>query len=251
MSNLLHHAGLFFKRNGATILTCLGGAGVVATTITAVKATPKALILLEEAKQEKGEELTKWEVCKTTAPVYIPTVLFGVSTIVCIVGANVLNKRQQAAIVSAYALLENSYKEYRAKVKELYGTEADKKVNEEIAKDHYEETDIQAKDDKQLFYDAFSKRYFESTIEDVLTAEYELNRTIAIHGGAFLNEYYEWLDLPTTIEGKELGWSHGILESMYWTYWVDFDHNKVVMDDGLECTIISMVQEPVIDFAYY
>lgn len=251
MNNLLHHAGLFFKRNGATILTCLGGAGVVATTITAVKATPKALVLMEEARQDKGEELTKWEVCKTTAPVYIPTALFGVSTIACIVGANMLNKRQQAAIVSAYALLENSYKEYRVKVKELCGTEADKKVNEEIAKDKYEETDIQVKDNKQLFYDAFSKRYFESTMNEVLVAEYEINRDIATVGGAYLNDYYEWLDLETTVEGKELGWSSGILESMYWTNWVDFDHNKVVMDDGLECTIITMVQEPVIDFAYY
>lgn len=251
MNNLLHHAQIFFKRNGATILTCLGGAGVVATTITAVKATPKALVLIEEAKREKGEELTKWEVCKTAAPVYIPTVLFGASTIVCIVGANVLNKRQQAALVSVYALIENSYKEYRAKVKELYGTEADKKVNEEIAKDKYEETDIQVKDDKELFYDAFSKRYFESTMADVLTAEYELNRIITTAGGVYLNDYYEWLDLETTVEGKELGWSTGILESMYWTNWVDFDHNKVVMDDGLECTIITMVQEPVIDFAYY
>lgn len=251
MSTLLHHAQVFFKRNGATILTCLGGAGVVATTITAVKATPKALTLLEEAKQEKGEELTKWEICKTTVPVYIPTVLFGVSTIACIVGANVLNKRQQAALVSAYALIENSYKEYRTKVKELYGTETDKKVNEEIAKDKYEETDILVQDDKELFYDAFSGRYFESTKVDVLQAEYELNRIISTEGGAYLNEFYEWLPLEETIEGKELGWSIGILESMYWTSWIDFDHNTVMLEDGLECTIITMMQEPVIDFAYY
>ena len=251
MSTLLHHAQVFFKRNGATILTCLGGAGVVATTITAVKATPKALTLLEEAKQEKGEELTKWEICKVTAPVYIPTVLFGVSTITCIVGANVLNKRQQAALVSAYALIENSYKEYRTKVKELYGTETDKKVNEEIAKDKYEETDISVQDDKELFYDAFSKRYFESTKTDVLQAEYEINRLISTEGGAYLNEFYEWLPLEETIEGKEFGWSIGILESMYWTSWIDFDHNTVTLDDGLECTIITMLQEPVIDFAYY
>ena len=35
-------------------------------------------------------------------------------------------------------LLENSYKDYRAKVKELYGEEADKKIREEMAKDDYE-----------------------------------------------------------------------------------------------------------------
>ena len=53
------NARLFVKRNASTILTGLGSIGVVATTITSVKAIPKALRLIEEAKQEKGEELTK------------------------------------------------------------------------------------------------------------------------------------------------------------------------------------------------
>lgn len=53
------NARLFVKRNPSTILTCLGGVVVVATKITAVKATPKALQLIEEAEKEKGEKLTK------------------------------------------------------------------------------------------------------------------------------------------------------------------------------------------------
>ena len=48
---------LFAKRNVSIVLTCLGGVGVVATTVLAVKATPKALQLIEEEKQKKGEEL--------------------------------------------------------------------------------------------------------------------------------------------------------------------------------------------------
>lgn len=32
----------FWHRNASTFLTCLGGAGVVATAVMAVKATPKA-----------------------------------------------------------------------------------------------------------------------------------------------------------------------------------------------------------------
>lgn len=45
---------LFTKRNTSTVLTCLGGVGVVATTVLAVKAMPKALQLIEEEKQKKG-----------------------------------------------------------------------------------------------------------------------------------------------------------------------------------------------------
>lgn len=92
-------------RHTSTVLTCLGGIGVVATSIMAIKATPKALELIEEAKKEKGEELSKWETVKVAAPKYIPAMMTGVATIACIFGANVLNKRQQASLISAYASL--------------------------------------------------------------------------------------------------------------------------------------------------
>ena len=51
----------FWHRNASTVLTCLGGVGLVATTVLAIKATPKALQLIEEEKRKKGEELSKWE----------------------------------------------------------------------------------------------------------------------------------------------------------------------------------------------
>lgn len=44
---------------------------------------------------------------------YSPAVAIGASTIACIMGANALNRRQQVALTSAYALDQNSYKEYK------------------------------------------------------------------------------------------------------------------------------------------
>lgn len=251
MNKLLVKSGRFLKRNSSTILTCVGAAGVVATTVMAVKATPKATRLLEEARKEKGEELTKFEVVKIAGPVYIPTVITGVSTIACIFGANVLNKRKQAALMSAYALLDNSYKDYRNKVEELHGEEANKKIREEIAKDKYEETDISVDGDKQLFYDMFSERYFESTPEEVLMAQYEINRRLATWGGATLNEFYELVGIPATDYGEFLGWSAGTLMETYWEAWLEFYHEKAVMEDGLECIIITFGVEPMYDFEYY
>lgn len=127
---------VFFKKNGGTILTCLGAAGVIGTAVTAVKATPKAMLLLNEAKKEKGESLTKLEMIKVAGPLYIPSVLIGVSSIACILGSNVLNKQKQAALVSAYTMLDQSYKEYKNKVVEMYGKEVDKAVEEELSKDN-------------------------------------------------------------------------------------------------------------------
>ena len=61
MSNLLNKAHLFLKRNSSSILTGIGAAGVVVTSVMAVKATPKAINIIKEAKEEKREDLTAIE----------------------------------------------------------------------------------------------------------------------------------------------------------------------------------------------
>ena len=248
MNKVLRHSKLFIKRNSSTILTCVGGVGVVATAVMAVKATPKALVRLEEAKQEKGEELTKFEKVQVAGLTYVPAALVGISTIACIFGANALNKKQQAALMSAYALLDNSFKEYKAKTEELYGEDANDRIEEEIVKDHYKEEEIEVDDNKLLFYDDYSGRYFESTMEDVLRAELEINKLLCVCGGAYLNEFYDALGIPTVDYGEHMGWSTFMMLETYWDSWLDFEHKKVTMDDGLECYIITMSFEPEFGF---
>ena len=255
---LVHRSKLFVKRNSSTILTVLGGAGVVATSIMAVKATPKALTLLEQAKEEKGEALTELEVVQTVAPVYIPTIIVGASTIACIISANILNKRHQASIAGAYALVDSSFKEYKKKLKELYGEETHNEVINAIAVEKAEDMyirnaymcgtcDLGVEDsgsEPRLFYDMHSGRYFESTIEQVLNAEYHLNRNYVLRGFAYLNELYEFLGIEETDYGSVLGWAPND-DGMYW---IEFDHRKAILDDGLEVYIIDMPFEPTYDF---
>lgn len=248
---LLHQSKLFLNRNASTILTCLGGVGVVATAVLAVKETPKALKVLERAEEEKGEELTKMEIIKVAGPVYIPSVLVGVSTIACIFGSNMLNKRTQASLMSAYALLDNSYKEYRNKVGELYGEDANEKITEELAKDKYKEDEIPVSDDKKLFYDEFSGRMFESTINEVQNAEYQINRDLSMRDYATVNEFYEYLKIPPIEGGDELGWSTGMNFDYYWQSWIDFGHKKTLINDDLECIIITMFGEPTVGWDNY
>ena len=248
MNSLLSKSKIFFKRNGSTILTCVGSAGVVATTILAVKTTPKAIRLIDQAAMEKGEELTKLEVVKVAGPAYIPTIMTGVTTIACIFGSNVLNKRQQASLISAYALLDNSYKEYKNKVKELLGEEGHAEIRDAIAKDHYEVADLAIEPDKELFYDEFSDQYFQATLVDVLNAEYNVNRDIQTQGWATLGDFYAELGIEDYDDGGALGWSEGGNFARYWQSWLDFSHTKTVLDDGLECTIITIWGEPYMEY---
>jgi hypothetical protein len=261
MNNLLRNTKVFWKRNGSTILTCAGAVGVVTTSVMAVKATPKALEKIDKAKEEKGEELTTMETVRVAAPSYIPTILIGASTIACIFGANVLNKRSQAALASAYALLDNSFKEYKEALKELYGEEAHQNIMDHIAIEKAKEVgvsgsyfatscDLTADDscgDPVLFYEEYSNRYFEATIEQVINAEYHLNRNYILRGYSYLNELYEFLGLELTEYGDVMGWT----PTDEGEYWVEFNHRKVVLDDGLECYILEMPFEPKYDFLEY
>ena len=54
MNKIAYKSALFIKKNSSTILTCVGAVGVVATAVTSVKATPKALSMLEQAREEKS-----------------------------------------------------------------------------------------------------------------------------------------------------------------------------------------------------
>ena len=247
----------FIKRNASTILTCIGVAGVVATAVMAVKETPKALTLLEDAKENKGEELTKWEKVRIAGPVYIPSVITGAATIACIFGSNVISKHQQAVLLSAYALLDNSYKEYKKKTDELYGEEAETHIRKEIAKDKYTGDEKILDDNKEQFFDFYSGRYFESTKEAVMRAQYETNRALFTNYAVSLNEYYDFLGLEERPEYDLVGWSCRKMEEIYCHPWIEFDHEETIIDgdseydEGLKCTIINMPLEPFIDYLEY
>ncbi len=259
---LFDKAKPFLKKNATTILTSVGAVGVGITAVSAAKGAVKAMTMIKKAEEEKGEELTKIEKFKASAPAYIPATVIGLSTVACIFGAHVLSKKQQAALVSAYALLDASYKEYREKVVEMFDKETDIEIKNAIAKDKYDEnkvvknvvkTDIPEKEfeDTTLFYEEYSNRFFESTLEDVKDAEYHFNRNFALRDYAELNELYEFLGLPQTEIGSILGWSLYAGQAVYGYEWIDFNHVKDVMDDGTEYYRIEMPFAPHADFMDY
>lgn len=251
---------LLLKKGTPTILTCVGSVGVIVTAVLTAKATVKAVGIIEDAKREKEEPLTKSETIMLVGPVYIPSVIVGVSTIACMFGANILNKKQQAMLSSAYALVQSSFKEYKCKLKELYGEETHNKIIDAIAAEKAIEMNLMAPglmsscnlsvedsgSEPKLFYDLYGKRYFEATIEQVIQAEYHFNRNYVLRGYANLNELYEFLGLEQTDYGEVVGW-HAFEEIQ----WVDFDHRKTMLDDGLECYILDMPFGPSDDYLTY
>ena len=236
-------------RSSPTILTVVASVGVIVTTITAVRATPKAIKLLKEAETEKGKNLTKVEIIQVAGPSYIPSALLGISTIVCIFGANAMNQKKQASLMSAYAMLNESYKQYRKAANTVYGEDADNKIHAEMAKDamvsSYEfryqiyNMDMDSESERILFYDLSSKKYFRTTMAAVLNAQYHVNRNLSICGCCSLNEYLSFLGLNEVDGGDELGWDITYMAEEMECYWLDFNNYKTTLEDGLECIIID------------
>lgn len=267
-------AGKALKKAAPTILSCVGAVGVVATAVLTAKATPKATERVIKAKTikmaEKGENLTRMETIGACWTCYAPAAIVGIATIGSIFGANALNRRQQASLMAAYAFLDRSFREYKNSVKEVFGEEGESHVMENIANYNYgnvalpnppaiygnlfgESFDFgETTDEKHLFYDAFSERYFTATFSDVLLAELHTNRNFAINGGEIsCSAFYEFLGLETPDELKPLSW----FVSDYY-YFIDFNHTKQFIDDGVnndpvECWVIEMPYPPTLEALEY
>lgn len=238
-----------------TVLSVLGSIAVVGVTVLSAVKTKDAVLKVDEIEKRRGEKLTKKEIVKVVAPIYIPVAALDVAAIACIMGANTLNQRQQATLMSAYALVERTYSQYKGKVKELYGDEVHENVvkNMEVEElkpcyssvhDPFQHSSVDFGDsdteEKHLFYDQFSMRYFNATFAQVLQAEYHLNRNFLLHDGEnYVNEFYDFLGLDEKPEYSGFGW--WVCEEYLW---IDFNHIKTTMDDGLEVWIIEMVNDP-------
>ena len=247
-------------RDAAPMLLCfIATGGVIGTAVLAAKATPEAesKIRADSRRNHDGDPYayTKKEAIKSAWKCYIPAVGVGVGTVACIFGATILTKRSQASLVAGYSLMKKAYEEYQNKVKELYGQEAHNAVMDEIVKEKCEFPGIYAsgicggsslgidsleQEVKRTFYDVFSKRYFESTLSDVMQAEYHLNRDYVLGRIVTLNELYEFLGIAPVSGGDNLKWSMCDDE----IYWIDFNHRVAILDDGMEVVLIEMVFVP-------
>lgn len=236
--------------NGSTILTFISVIGLVGTVAASIKATKKASNIREKAEQKKGDKLTNLETLKVIFPEYCLPIALGASTIACMVSANVLNKKKQASIISAYTFLDRSYKEYKKKTNNIFGDEADQKIKEALKKDTVERVppwlfppngfeDTYKNCEEFLFYDEYSKKFFKATINEIQMAEYNLNRDFAFRGISSLNDFYNLLGLDQERTGYILGWS-----SEFGYHFIDFSHRKTTIGDGIECYIIDYDTPP-------
>lgn len=232
------------KEHSPEILIGMGIAGAASSVIFAVKATPKAMFLLEEKRQELGvEKLEAKEIIKTAAPVYIPTaVSFGVS-VACIVGASSVNARRNAALTAAYTLSESTLRTYRDKVLETVGEDKEREIRQKAAIEQQQSTPepqtlvVSSAAGQLKCFDSLSGRYFVSTKNEIDKAVNEFNRQLRDDMRISLNDWYDLIGLDTNKLGDMLGWDieRGYVETCY---------ASRLDEDGLPCLVVNYVEPP-------
>ncbi len=210
--NVFKNVGKILKKHSPELLTGIGIAGMVVATVTAVKATPKALQLIEEKESEDGKQMTKSEVVKTTWKCYVPAAITGVCSIGCIIGANSINARRNAALTAAYAISMSDLKSYKEKALEVVGEKKEQAIRDAVAKDKLEQAHVQTREfiptgrGEVKCYDPLTDRCFLSDIETLRKAENTLNKRLRNEMIISANELFIEIGLDECNLGEKLGW---------------------------------------------
>lgn len=255
LSKFARDVRLSLSKHSPEILMGMGIAGMITTTVIAVAATPKALRLIDEKKEElEVDTLTPLETVKTTWKCYLPAAATGAASVMCLVGSNSVHTRRHAALATAYKLSEKAFTEYRDKVVETIGEKKEKTVRDKVSKQQIENNPISNTEvivtgkGQTLFYDQHSGRYFYSSIDKIHRAANKLNHEIntdPFDTGRTLNDFYDEIGLAPTATGDNLGWNTniGLIDVYLSAQMIEEGEHE-----GEPCAVINYMRPPEYGF---
>lgn len=168
LSRAANRAGLQLKKHSPEILVGVGIVSGVAAAVMACKATPKATVVIEDAKntindihrvaaepekfvteehpdlytpEDEKRDLTM-VYAKTgieVVKVYAPAITVGALAITSILAGHNIMRKRYAATVAAYMTLDQNFKDYRNRVIDRFGKELDKELRFNIKAKEIEE----------------------------------------------------------------------------------------------------------------
>lgn len=218
-NNIIRTVGAAVSKHAPELLTAFGIANMFTGVVLAVRATPKAIDILDKAEAEKGDTLTRTEIVADVWKAYIPAAAFCLVSVACFIGSNALNKNRCAALTAAYTLSETALREYKDEVREAVGEQKEQEIHTKAVQKKIDRTPVPDKlvsssealmlpeEERSLCYDAFAGRYFYSDRASIDKAVNALNRQLISDDFASLNDFYDLIGLEHTKMGDLLGWS--------------------------------------------
>jgi len=251
LTNTARQIGKTLTKHSPTILTGLGVAGFISTVVMAVKATPKAMEILEHERNFRLDEygikyddpINIQDTVQLTWKVYTPSALMGLLSIGCVIGATSISNRRTAALSSLFAVAESTLKEYQAKVVETIGENKEKKIRADIAADELKKNPLESKAiivsglDDTLCYDAYTGRYFKGDVEDIKRTINEFNHRLLKEMQIPINDLYFELGLDSVESGRDIGWDveKGLLE---------IDISAKLASGNVPCVVLTFTNKP-------
>ncbi len=220
IKNLINKVLNFTKEHNPEILVGLGVVGMATSTVLAVKATPKALEIMEDKKADLGVTyLTRKEIAQATWKLYAPSVGVGLASAACIILGTSKSIKRNTALATVYALSESTLREYKSKAKEMLGEEKAKELDREVSKARVRNREVTTVIETEgseyihhtgngdtLVYDSLSGRYFRSSRNAIESAVNSINKSLLNDYMMTVNEFYNELGVPTIGAGSLIGW---------------------------------------------
>lgn len=255
-----HKTKLKVSNSSPEILVITGVVGMLGGLVLACKSTLKAeeIVVAAREKREKIESVVNDpELAKAAnktyteddrkkdifclygntliqlLKIYGPAIIVETASIISIFSGHKILKKRSMAFAAAYAALDKSYKEYRNRVVDEFGSvvddhiskglklkEIDKPAKDEEGRDMTEKQQVLVRDKKpvseyaRLFDEINSKRWDKSpgyNLTFIKQIQRKANNTLksrGVGGVLFLNEVYDWLGFERTFEGWDVGWKY-------------------------------------------
>ncbi len=251
ITRAFHKTGFQLKKHSPEILVVGGVIGMTASAVLACKATTKVSDILEDTKlkveqvhtvladetittdvysvddSKKDLAIIYAQTGVKLAKLYGPALVLGAASITSILaGHNILHKRN-AALATAYAAVDSSFKDYRNRVIERFGEELDHELKYNIKAKNIEQvtTDengnevtttetVKAVNSEEIseyarFFDEACPGWDKSpeyNLAFLRNTQAYANRRLKERGILFLNEVYEMLGIPRSQAGQVIGW---------------------------------------------
>lgn len=234
---------MLIRKDKQFILNFTAALGVGLTMITAIRDTNKANKLV-------NDDMTKLEKFKKTWKCYIPSGLIATSTILCIIYSDKVTMNEKISLINALTTVQGNYKDLRTAVDDTFDKESKEEILKNAVKNKVPKDVYIERTGEKIFYEEYTCKFFTSTIDAVLKAEYMFNKQLSIVGCATLNDFYTYLGIINTEAGEYLGWSvcDGYYGSSTTSPWVDFEHSKMEDDDGVEYYYLNYSNQPVVNY---
>lgn len=196
-----------------------------------------------EAAYRKDLIKVRLEGVKEIAKLYLPSAALVTAGFTGIYASHNMLYKSKALVAAAYAALQSGYSQYRQRVIDAYGEEAEQKIRLNVTEEEIIRPDefnhpvttilkkVEGNDDPVIasqyarFFDETSPFYRYITRKTVVGVEYiadteanlifitniqsEMNNLLNRRGYVFLNEVYEKLGLKPSVAGQFVGWIAG------------------------------------------